>query len=75
MGLRVGASHGKSASYLVRVHRSFASGDKIDLVCDVTSQYHLIEGSCEFLSGTSSQYVTTLTSLVTIDIAKVEICF
>ena len=55
------------------VHGFLASGNVMYSVCFVTSKDHLIEGSCEFRDGSSSQYVTTLTSLVTIDIVIVEI--
>ena len=36
MTLRVGVSHGKSPSCLVRVHRSAASGDIKHFICLVT---------------------------------------
>ena len=48
------------------------SGDMF-LICQVTSQNHVIEGSCNFLSGNSSWYVTTLLSLVAIGTAVVDI--
>ena len=38
----------------------------------MTSQDHLIYESCKFLGGSSLGHVTTLTSLATIDIVKVE---
>ena len=41
--------------------------------CHVTSHDHLIEGSCEFMGGSSLQYITTLISLVTISIVIVEV--
>ena len=40
------------------------------LLCHVTSHYHLIEGSCEFIGGTSLENVTILARFVI-----VEICF
>ena len=41
----------------------------------MTSQDHVIEGSRKFMKDISSLYVTTLSSLVDIDIVVVEICF
>ena len=37
-------------------------------ICQVAAKDHLIEGSFKFLGGSSSWYITTLTSLVTIGI-------
>ena len=45
------------------------------LICHVTKQSHVIEGTCNFMSGNSSRYVTTLLSLVAIDIVEAEIRF
>ena len=46
------------------------------LICLMTSQDNLTEGSCEFMVGGSIQCVTTLTRFVTIDIMIVGIyCF
>ena len=57
-------------------HWSSASGDIKYLIRQVTSQKHEIEGSSNFMSSSSSWYVTTtLQSLVTIGIIEVEICF
>ena len=56
-------------------HLSSTSGDIKYLICHVTSQNHVFEGSCNFLSGSFSWYVTTLPSLVAIGIVVVEICF
>ena len=53
------------------VHGSSASGD-IDLICNVTSQDHLLEWSYKFLSGRFSRYITTLANLVTFNILIVE---
>ena len=47
-------------------HWSLAVGDKKYLICYVTSQNHVIKGSSNFMSGSSSWYVTTLPSLVAI---------
>ena len=43
------------------------------LYCYLASQDHAGEGSCGFMSGSSSLYVTIRTSSVAIDIAVVEI--
>lgn len=43
------------------------------LSCHVTLRDHLIEGLGKYIYGSSSQYVTTLVSLVNIDSAIVEI--
>ena len=48
------------------------------LICHVTLHDHLIVGvgSCKYMSVSSSKYVTTLVSLVNIDIMTAEIlCF
>ena len=42
------------------------------LICHVTTDEHLIDGSCKFMGGSSLRYVT-LISLVTISIVSVEI--
>ena len=45
-------------------------------ICLVALQNHLIEGSCNFMSGSSSFYDTTLSILVIIGILLVQIkCF
>ena len=43
------------------------------LICHLTSQSHVIEGPCNFLSRFSSWCVTTLPGLVAIGIVVVEI--
>ena len=53
MVLRVGASYGKSAPCLVWCPLVF---------CHMTSQDHLIDGSSDLMDGSSSSYITTLTS-------------
>ena len=50
------------------------------LICHMTSQIHMIEWSCSFLSESFSSegfslYVTNLPSLVALGIAVVEIYF
>ena len=47
------------------VLRSCASGDIMHLICQVTSQDHLVERSSGLVGESSSKYVTTLASLVT----------
>ena len=42
------------------VLRSCASGDIMHLICQVTSQDHLIERSSGLVGESSSKYVTTL---------------
>ena len=46
-------------------HSSSAGGDITHLICHVIPKDHLLEGSPNFLKGSSSLYVTTLPSLVT----------
>ena len=48
---------------------------KMLLVCHVISQDHVVKGSGDFTSGIPSWKVTTLPSLVAIDIVVEEICF
>ena len=45
------------------------------LTCHITPHDNHIEGSCEFMGGSSLRYVTFLIGLVTISIVIVEICF
>ena len=53
---------------------SSASGDVKDLICEVTSQDYLIEGSCKLMGDSCSRYFITLKNLVTIGIVKMKIC-
>ena len=53
--------------------QSSSTRDITDPTYHVTSQDHVIEGSRNFVSETSSLYVTTLPSLVTIGIVVVEV--
>ena len=69
------ASHEELLPFHVCGHWYSANGDIKYLTCDVTSQNHVIEGSCKFLSGSSSWYVTSLPSLVAMGIVVVDICF
>ena len=50
-----------------------ASGNMKNLFCHLTSEIYVMEGSCSFISGSSSLYVTTLLSLLAPDIVVVEI--
>ena len=54
-------------------HCSNASGNIKYLTFHVTLQNHVIEGSTNFMSGSSSWYITTLPSLVVIGIVVREI--
>ena len=54
---------------------SNSSGDIKYFVCHLTAQNPVIEGSSNFMSWNSSQYVTTLLSLVTIGIVAIEMFF
>ena len=42
-------------------------------ICHVILQNHVIEGSCNFMNGSSSMYVTILPSLLAIGIVVLEI--
>ena len=53
-------------------HWSSASGNIKYLIFHVTSQNHLIEGSCKFMKETSLLYVTAMPSLVAIGIVVIE---
>ena len=70
MWLKMGASHCKSAPFLVWCQWVYCCC--IYLICHVASQDHLIEGSCKFMGGSSLWYVTTLINIVTISIVIVE---
>ena len=74
MSLRAGASQDKSAPFLVQCPLFFCKWryNGFNLWHDLIGSSR---GSCKFMAGNSLQYVTTLTSLVTIGIVKVEICF
>ena len=54
-------------------HWSSTSGNIKYLIFQVTSQNYLIEGSYKFMNKTSLLYVTTMPSLVAIDIVVIEI--
>ena len=55
---------------------STAIGDIKYLICHMTSQKHMTEGSSNVMSGSSSFYFTTSPSFVAMSIAVVEIqCF
>ena len=42
------------------------------LICDMTSQSHLIMGSCEYMGGSPLWYITTLIRLPIISIVTVD---
>ena len=75
MAGRVRASRGKSALGLVWCTWVFWKWRYNCFICHVTSYEYLIEGPYDVMGGNSSRYVTTLKSLVIIDIMVVEICF
>ena len=56
-------------------HWSSVSGDIKYLIYHGTSQKHVIEGQCSFLSEGFPWYVTAFPKLVTIGIVAVEIYF
>ena len=58
---------------VIEGHWSSASEYIKYLICPVTSKNHVIEGSNNFMSGSSSWYITTLPNLVAIGIVKLEI--
>ena len=51
MTLRMGASHCKSASCIVWCPWDTAGGDKMYLICHVTSYDHPIEEKCKLMGG------------------------
>ena len=55
-------------------HWSSAKNGITYLICYKIKQDHEIEESCNFMSRTSSFYVTNLSRLVAMGIAVVEIC-
>ena len=54
-------------------HWSSTSGNIKYLIFQVTSQNYLIEGSYKFMNKTSLLYVTTMPSLVAMNIVVIEI--
>ena len=70
--VHVEVSHAKSSSCYVRGNWSCASGNVKYLICHVTSQSHVIEGSCNFLR-VSLLYFTTPPNLVAIGLVIVNI--
>ena len=61
--LIMGTSHGKRA-LLIWYPRSSASEDIMYLICHLTSNNQVIKASWKFMGESSSQYYTTLMSLV-----------
>ena len=56
-------------------HWSSASGDITYLICHVTSLHYVIEGSFDFMSWSSSIYVTALPILLAICIVALDMFF
>ena len=56
-------------------HCSNESGDIKYLIFHENFENHVIEGSSNFMSESSSCYVTISSSLVSIGIVAVDICF
>ena len=54
-------------------HKPCGSSDIKYIICDVILQDHVIKGSCDYIEGSSSLYVTALLSLVPVVIVVVEI--
>ena len=54
-------------------HKHYNSEDISFLICRVISEEHMIKALFNLMVGSPSCYVTTLPSLVTIDIVLVEI--
>ena len=54
-------------------HWSSASEDIKFLICNVTLQDHMIQGSSNFMSVSSSWYIITLPDLMAIGIVVVDI--
>ena len=75
-GSCLGASYTKSAPSLMWCQYHTKGGDMC-FICHVPLQDHSVEMSCIFMGESSSQYVTTLKSLVTIGIpiVKKKNCF
>ena len=69
---RVEVCHAKASSCHVRGYWLCARGDLKFLICHVTLQSNVIEGSCNFTSGDSLHF-TTLPSLVAIGVVIVYI--
>ena len=65
-------SHAKASSCHVRGYWLCARGDLKFLICHVTLQSNVIEGSCNFTTG-DSLHLTTLPSLVAIGVVIVYI--
>ena len=60
-------------SHYLGDHRSSTRGDIKYLTYHVTLQNYVIDGPSNFMSGSSSWYITTLPNLVAIGIVKLEI--
>ena len=53
-------------------HKHYDSGDIRFLICQVTSRECMFKLLCEFVDGSSSQRVTTLSCSVAIGLVQVE---
>ena len=67
------AFHGESPPCHVGGNWAGASGDIKYLICHMTSQNHVIEGSINFISGNYSWCVITLPGAMAESVAVVEI--
>lgn len=56
-------------------HGACSNWDIKYLICHVALQDYVIKGSSDFMEGSSSLHITTLSHLVAIDILVMEICF
>ena len=54
-------------------HRDCGGGDIVFSVCLLSSRNQMFKGSCNFISGRSSQCVTIMPCLVAIGLVEVEI--
>ena len=75
VNLRVEAPHISNHLAMFGGHQSSANEYIKYLICHVTSQNHVIEGSCNFMSGSSLLYVTTRPSLLGVGSVVVKIWF
>ena len=60
---------------MIGVHKTSASRDITYLICHVSSQDHMIEGSFDVMGAGSSLCFTTLAGLVAVGLMLVGICF
>ena len=60
---------------MIGVHKTSASRDITYLICHVSSQDHMIEGSFDVMGASSSLCFTTLAGLVAVGLMLVGRCF